>query len=88
MTYYGVEATHSNMCKFDSFHAPGYRALSTEIRQWARDAPAVVATRWQIEEQEMKYRMMNEINEIQERISPYVSREETARPPSPSRPFF
>ena len=73
VTYYGIEATHTNMCKFDSVHAPGYRLISTEIREWARDAPAVVNMRWQMEEEEMANRMRHE---IQERMSPYVSCEE------------
>ncbi|POR35533.1 Lipase-like protein [Tolypocladium paradoxum] len=70
VTYYGVEATHGQMCKFASASAPGYRALSTDIRQWVLDAPALIDVRWDIEERERAARMRNEIHE---RISPFVS---------------
>ncbi|GAO18377.1 hypothetical protein UVI_02009880 [Ustilaginoidea virens] len=70
VTYYGVEATHSQMCKFASANAPGFRALSTDIRQWVRDAPAFISMRWEAEEQEKASRMRNEVHE---RISPFVS---------------
>ena len=70
VTYYGVEATHAQMCKFSSSNAPGYRALSTDIRQWVMDAPALIDVRWQVEEQERATRMRHEIHE---RMSPFVS---------------
>lgn len=70
VTYYGVEATHAQMCKFSSSNAPGYRALSTDIRQWVMDAPDIIDVRWQVEEQERAARMRHEIHE---RMSPYVS---------------
>lgn len=58
------------MCKFESSSAPGFRAVSTDIRQWVLEAPAFVSMRWEVEEQEMATRMRNEIHE---RMSPYVS---------------
>lgn len=71
VTYYGVEATHAHMCKFASASAPGFRALSTDIRQWILDAPALIAVRWEVEGLERTARMRNEIHE---RMSPFVSR--------------
>lgn len=59
------------MCKFSSASSPGFRALSTEVRQWILDAPGVVRVRWEVEEEETKARVRNEIHE---RISPLVSR--------------
>lgn len=70
VTYYGIEATHSQMCKFSSASAPGYRTVSTDIRQWVLEAPAVIQVRWQVEQEETVVKMENEINE---RISPRVS---------------
>ncbi|KJZ77161.1 hypothetical protein HIM_03482 [Hirsutella minnesotensis 3608] len=70
VTYYGVEATHAQMCKFASASAPGFRALSTDMRQWVLDAPALIGVRWEVEEQERAARMRNEIHE---RMSPFVS---------------
>ncbi|KAK3192019.1 hypothetical protein K4F52_002064 [Lecanicillium sp. MT-2017a] len=69
VTYYGVEATHSQMCKFDNANAPGFRALTTDMRQWILDAPALIAGRWAVEEDELSARVRHEIHE---RISPFV----------------
>ncbi|RDA90164.1 hypothetical protein CP533_0525 [Ophiocordyceps camponoti-saundersi (nom. inval.)] len=63
VTYYGVETTHAQMCKFSSASAPGYRALSTDIRQWVLDAPSLIAVRWEAEEQERAARVRNEMHE-------------------------
>jgi hypothetical protein len=71
VTYYGVEATHSQLCKFASPSAPGFRALSTDIREWIIEAPAVIHGRWKAEEEDANRRMRNE---IQEHIFPLVSR--------------
>jgi hypothetical protein len=73
VTYYGVEATHSQMCKFGSTSAPGFRTLATDIREWAIEAPAVIKGRWEIEDEENDFRMWNEIHE-QRMASPMVSR--------------
>jgi hypothetical protein len=70
VTYYGVEATHTQLCRFASADAPGYRALSTDARQWVRDAPLVIQVRWAAEEQEQAIRMRVD---LQERMSPFVS---------------
>lgn len=70
VTYYGIEATHSQMCKFAGPSAPGFRTLSTDVRQWVLDAPGVIRLRWAVEDEEGKRRVRCE---IQERISPLVS---------------
>lgn len=70
VTYYGVEATHSQMCKFDNPNAPGFRALTTDMRQWIIDAPGLIAGRWAVEEDELSARLRHEIHE---RISPFVN---------------
>ncbi|KAK4042951.1 hypothetical protein C8A01DRAFT_32894 [Parachaetomium inaequale] len=56
VTYYGIEATHSRMCKFDSENAPGYRTVSTAIREWVADAPDVIPIRWEVEEDQRRVR--------------------------------
>ncbi|TWU78230.1 hypothetical protein ED733_008038 [Metarhizium rileyi] len=80
VTYYGVEATHSQMCKFASSNAPGFRAVSTDIRQWVQDAPALIGVRWEAEEQDKAIRMRHEIHE---RMSPFEEKNKM----SPSSPF-
>lgn len=83
MTYYGVEATHARMCKFDGASGPGFRALSTDMRQWVLDAPSLVAVRWEVEELERAARVRNEFHE---RISPFLSRPATRHAACPSCP--
>ncbi|KAG6063054.1 hypothetical protein E4U32_001681 [Claviceps aff. humidiphila group G2b] len=70
VTYYGVEASHSQMCKFASPNAPGFRAVSTDIREWVHEAPAFISARWDAEEQDKAFRMQQD---VKERISPFVS---------------
>ncbi|KAG6023913.1 hypothetical protein E4U41_001909 [Claviceps citrina] len=64
------------MCKFAGPNAPGFRAVSTGIREWVNEAPAIIAARWHVEEQEKAFRMQQD---IKERMSPFVS---------PSSPFI
>ncbi|KAK2015395.1 lipa and NB-ARC domain-containing protein [Colletotrichum eremochloae] len=63
VTYYGIEATHSGMCKFDSTSAPGYRNVSTAIQNWAEEAPPVIRTRWEIEIHDRRARAQSEAAE-------------------------
>ena len=68
MTYYGIEATHVGMCKFDSNLAPGYRNLATSLREWAGAAPLLVESRW---EEEHAGRLARARREVQDRIAKY-----------------
>lgn len=70
ITYYGIEATHSQMCKFDSPSAPGFRAVSTDIRAWAIEAPVMIANRWSVEDEARAVQLQVDINE---RLSPYLN---------------
>ena len=58
------------MCKFESATAPGYRTVSTAIRDWVREAPTVIAIRWRVEDED---RLVRAKQEIEERIRPFVS---------------
>lgn len=60
VVYYGIEATHSQMCKFPTMSAPGFRTLSTDIRGWVIEAPEVIQGRWILEEQETQVREFHE----------------------------
>nr|CEG04690.1 unnamed protein product [Fusarium clavum] len=70
VTYYGIEANHSNMCKFESTSSPGFRNIATTIQQWVDKAPYLVHGRWFIEEQESHNRAIAQANEI---MSPFAS---------------
>ncbi|KAK3347489.1 hypothetical protein B0H65DRAFT_423733, partial [Neurospora tetraspora] len=61
--YYGIEATHSGMCKFDGQNAPGYRNVSTAITEWVAVARTVIDIRWEAEEEERKKRAADEYYE-------------------------
>ena len=70
VTYYGIEATHSGMAKFDGENAPGYRNVSTAIRQWVAESTSVIKLRWEVEEEDRRLRASLE---SYERIRAYVS---------------
>lgn len=83
-----MEATHSQMCKFDSPNAPGFRAVSTDIRQWIIDAPALISVRWEVEENEIAARMCNELQErfsISDRIPSLMSQQAFITSTTPPR---
>lgn len=69
VTYYGVEATHVNMCKFESSIAPGYRNLAASLREWVGAAPSVVEGRWVEEDAERVARFRHAEREARERIA-------------------
>ncbi|KAH7029114.1 uncharacterized protein B0I36DRAFT_363701 [Microdochium trichocladiopsis] len=77
--YFGIEATHSNMCKFDSRNAPGYRTMMTAIRDWVLDAPAVIAVRWRVEDEE---RFARAQHEIAERMHTWGQSQQALPPPT------
>lgn len=72
------------MCKFDSPHAPGFRAVSTDIRQWVIEAPSLIQRRWVAEECERSARMQNEITE---RMSPFVGHDAATASSPATRPI-
>jgi len=77
VTYYAIEATHSGMCKFDSVNAPGFRTVSTAIRDWVAEAPGLIQGRWAVEEEE---RLARARHDIGERMRPIMSPPRTGQP--------
>jgi hypothetical protein len=49
VSYFGIEATHSGMCKFESKRAPGYMNVSTKLKTWALECPPIIRARWREE---------------------------------------
>ncbi|KAK4203608.1 Alpha/Beta hydrolase protein, partial [Triangularia verruculosa] len=70
VTYYGIEKDHSGMCKFEGENAPGWKNVSTTIRQWVADGVNLIPPRWLLEE---KDRQLRASLENFERARPYVS---------------
>ncbi|PKK51844.1 hypothetical protein CI102_5881 [Trichoderma harzianum] len=64
-TYYGIEATHSNMCKFKDINAPGYLIISTAIRDWVGDSTEVIKNRWDNEKEDRHAKVRRDIDEMQ-----------------------
>lgn len=62
--YYGIEASHSTMCKFESKSSPGYLNVSTQIRTWVLESSPVVQSRWVAERQARKQARENEAREL------------------------
>ncbi|KAM5351776.1 hypothetical protein ACJ41O_004499 [Fusarium nematophilum] len=83
VTYYGIEATHSGMCKFDAPSSPGFRNVSVAIRGWVQDAPAEIQVRWEVEEEERRARAMTGANEL---MSPFLSQSGTLASQGPTEP--
>ncbi|TVY62779.1 Protein SERAC1, partial [Lachnellula suecica] len=48
---YGIEATHSGMCKFDSKSSPGYSMVAGHIKGWVEKSPPVIQARQEEERQ-------------------------------------
>ncbi|KAI9847286.1 MAG: hypothetical protein M1837_002873 [Sclerophora amabilis] len=46
MSYAGIQATHSGMCKFESKNSPGYTALSSTLKRYSQEAPSTISKRW------------------------------------------
>ncbi|KAK1831198.1 hypothetical protein QBC39DRAFT_259114, partial [Podospora conica] len=84
VTYYGIEATHSGMVKFDGENAPGYRNVSTSIRQWIAESTSVIKLRWEVEEEDRRLRASLE---SYERIRAYSSESATLEITLPTKPL-
>lgn len=58
------------MAKFDGENSPGYRNVSTAIREWITESTSVIKLRWEVEEEDRRLRASLE---SYERIRAYVS---------------
>ncbi|KFY65873.1 hypothetical protein V497_01249, partial [Pseudogymnoascus sp. VKM F-4516 (FW-969)] len=62
--YYGIEGTHSSMCKFESKNAPGYLNVSMAIKGWANDCTPKIQARWANERLARRQAKENEAKEL------------------------
>lgn len=51
------------MCKFSSANAPGFNAISTDIRLWVQEAPVLIQRRWATEDHDHSARLQNQFKE-------------------------
>jgi hypothetical protein len=49
VVYFGINATHSGMCRFESKNSPGYLNVSTTIKTWVEECPPTIQARWDME---------------------------------------
>jgi hypothetical protein len=49
VVYFGIEATHSGMCKFESKNSPGYLNVSVTIKSWVQECGPIIQARWENE---------------------------------------
>ena len=63
--YAGIEANHSEMCKFDSKNSPGYDLVAEAIQRYAnKEALAVIKTRWQEDRKRLQEDRLAEAGEM------------------------
>ena len=44
-----MQASHSQMCKFDDDNSPGFELVYEAIQRYASEAPAAIVKRWTLE---------------------------------------
>ncbi|QSZ31178.1 hypothetical protein DSL72_000741 [Monilinia vaccinii-corymbosi] len=64
VSYFGIEATHSGICKYESKRAPGYMNVSTKLKTWALEASPVIRARWREEKQKRIQEREAQIREL------------------------
>jgi hypothetical protein len=60
----GLPYGHSGMVKFESRSSPGYRLVVAALMRYAREAPEMVASRWEQAEEMLKSKRRNEAAEL------------------------
>ena len=60
----GIPASHSEMCKFKSASASGYRTVVSAIRRYCKDAPATIQFRWEKADEMLSIERANEASEL------------------------
>lgn len=69
--YFGIEATHSGMCKFENKNSPGYMNVSTTIKSWVQECRPTIQARW---ENERRQRWQIRQAQAAELLGAFVSR--------------
>jgi hypothetical protein len=49
VTCFGIEATHLDMCRYESRNSPGFRNVSLTINSWVKECPPIIKARWNVE---------------------------------------
>lgn len=60
----GIEANHSQMCKFENKDSPGYMTVTTTIRSWVVEAPQLIIYRFAVEDRARQQVRENDAREM------------------------
>jgi hypothetical protein len=60
----GIPASHSEMCKFESASATGYRTVVSAVIRYAREAPGIIIFRWEKADEMLSIQMLNKASEL------------------------
>lgn len=74
VTYYGIEADHSHMCKFESKNSPGYTNVSGAIKSWITDSPKLIKERVEVDRESQIRKAEGMVREILGGLPPGVVR--------------
>jgi hypothetical protein len=66
VTCFGIEATHLDMCRYESRNSPGFRNVSLTINSWVMECPPIIKARWDVEKKAKAEKM-------EELVKRYVS---------------
>jgi hypothetical protein len=67
---YGIEATHTGMCRYENENAPGYQMVTGAVRQWVAESPFIIDIRWRKEDTYLKLRAnLNDAERLQQSVS-------------------
>ena len=82
----GIFTTHSEMCKFRSTQAPGYRTVIAALIRYNREAQDLIRRRWQESRKSLAAQRSNEASEliessIRDYVTPHVNKEESVSKP-------
>ncbi|RDL32575.1 Uncharacterized protein BP5553_09031 [Venustampulla echinocandica] len=80
VVYYGIEATHSGMCKFESKNSPGYSNISGTIKSWVEESPRVIEARREYEKQK---RWRDKNDQAAELLGYYPTTPQASNPHTP-----
>jgi len=81
--YFGIEASHSGICKFESKNSPGYLNVSTTIKSWVTECLPVIKARW---EMERNTRTQAREAQAKELLGIYLDNPNTTQPTSVNTP--
>lgn len=70
VTYFGIEADHSGICKFANKNAPGYLSIATTINSWVRESLPIIRARWDMERKTRKQIREAQVAELLESYPP------------------